>query len=96
MAKQETTTYTCERCGTKLKTCNNSMDIVTSLSESQCWSRLHVQIVHRHGIHNAAETEQADLCQDCAVWLLNDAMNRVRKGERATAGSESSDQRNWE
>jgi hypothetical protein len=96
MAQHISTTYTCERCGCKLKTCRNSMAIVTSLKESAWWSRLHVQILHIHGIDNSSEVEQAELCQSCTIWLLSDALERVRKGERATKGTEASVQRNWD
>lgn len=96
MAKSEEISYSCDKCGKKLKTSHNSVNIVTSLSESMCWSRLHVQIVHVHGVHNDAETEQADLCKSCAVELLIDALKRVRNGERATEGTEHPEQGAWE
>ena len=95
MSKNESVAYHCDKCGKKLKTCDNTMNIMTSLSEAMCWSRLHVQIVHRHGIHNDATEEQADLCKSCAAELLTDALKRVRAGERATEGTESSDQERW-
>lgn len=94
--ENKVSTYNCDKCGNKLKTCNNSMDIVTSISEDTYWSRLHVQVVHHHGMHNDGTRDQADLCKTCAIKLLTDAVNRIRKGERATAGTEDSEQNNWE
>jgi hypothetical protein len=70
--KDTITTYSCDKCGKKLKTCDNTLNIVTELSDgdlSQWWSRLHVYIVHRHGIHNDAEEEHADLCKKCAIEI---------------------------
>lgn len=96
MATHTSTTYSCEKCGVKLPTSRNELNIVTRLSDAVCWSRLHVQIVHRSGIHNASNTEQADLCRSCAIELLKDALGRVNAGERASKGTESSEQRNWE
>lgn len=96
MSKQETTTYHCDRCGKQLEHSRNSVDIVTSLKESGYWSRLHVQILHRHGVNNDATVEQADLCQPCASHMLDDALQRIRHGERATAGTESALQGTWE
>ena len=95
MGKSETTTYHCDKCGKTLKTCDNDMDICTSISESSYWRRLHVKIEHAHGMHNDGTTEQADLCKPCAVALLADALKRVKAGERATAGTQDIDQQNW-
>lgn len=80
----------------KLFTHRNLLDIVTSLSESSFWSRLHVRIMHVSGVHNSANTEPAELCKTCVIKLLEDALSRVRKGERASEGVESSDQEGWE
>ncbi len=91
----QTTSYHCDKCGKKLRTCDNSLEIVTSVSESLCWSRLSVKIEYSHGVHNDGTTEQADLCKPCAVALLADALKRVKSGERMTAGVDSSDQENW-
>jgi hypothetical protein len=96
MATHTSEKYTCDNCGKSLRTSDNSLDIVTSLHEDNPWSRLHVRIEHRHGFHNDSETDQADLCKKCAAKLLADALQRVNHGERATAGTESSDQGNWE
>ena len=93
--KIESTTYHCEVCQKKLKTYNNNLDIVTELNEENPWSRLHVKIIHRHGMYNDAEEEQADLCKPCAIKILTDALNRVKKGERATAGTESIEMGEW-
>lgn len=96
MSRHETTTYYCDKCGKKLKTCNNEMTITTSLSENMCWARLHLQIIHISGVHNNGETKQAELCKACAVALLEDALKRVRAGERSSKGWESSDMEKWE
>jgi len=89
--------YNCDRCGKKLKTCNNDMDIVTKKEVSgNWWERLHVQIIYHHGIHNDATREDADLCRDCAILLLQDAIKRIRKGERRSAGSGEVDEQKWE
>lgn len=88
--------YSCDKCGRKLKTDENSVDIVTSLSESAYWSRLHVRIINRHGRHNDAEENKAELCKPCTIKVLKDALERIRLGERATAGVESSSQKDWE
>ena len=97
MAKNESVHYSCDNCGKKLKTSHNSLNIMTSLSseESIYWSRLHVLIVYRHGMHNDGKEEQADLCKTCAVAILSDALRRVRVGERATAGTEDSSEGKW-
>lgn len=73
-----------------MKTCNNNLAIVTEQeSFGQTWSRIRVKIEHSHGIHNNGETKNADLCKKCAIFLLEDAINRIKKGERATAGSQN-------
>ena len=96
MSKSEVISFSCDKCGKYLPTYRNSMDIMTSLRETGSWSRLHVQIIHRHGFDNNATVEQADLCKTCAENLLADALKRVRAGERATEGTESSGQEKWE
>jgi uncharacterized protein YlaI len=96
MSRNETVTYHCDKCGKKLDTSGNTMDIVTSLYETMCWSRLHVTIIHRHGMHNDWQADKADLCQKCAIDLLTDALKRVKSGERATKGTQDSEQKDWE
>lgn len=96
MATHTSEEYTCDNCGRGLQTCNNSLDIVTSKNENNPWSRLHVKIEHHHGFHNDSEMDPADLCQKCAIKLLTDALQRIKNGERATKGVESSDQGDWE
>jgi hypothetical protein len=92
----KSTTYACDKCGKKLPSSSNSLNIVTELIEGgQWWSRLHVYIVNRHGLHNDATENDADLCKKCAIEILTDALERVKKGERATAGTETSDQKGW-
>jgi len=74
----------------------NNMDIVTDLDEGgSYWKRLHVQIKERHGVHNQAEEGDAELCQLCAITILTDALKRVKKGERTTAGAGHADQQGW-
>lgn len=92
--KREVAAYSCDNCHRKLPR-NSNLDIVTSISEGGVWSRLHVQIMRKHGIQNKFEIDQADLCRPCTIDLLSDALKRVRKGERATAGTESGDQVGW-
>jgi len=92
MASYSQTKYTCDRCGKKLKTYSNHINIVTSNSEENTsWSRLHVQINHRWGAHNDFEESDADLCKTCSVALLEDALKRVQKNERMSAGVETID-----
>lgn len=88
--------YNCDKCGKELPGHRNSLNIVTSMCEdSYGWARLHVRIKLRSGIHNDASTTDADLCQQCAIALLKDALNRVRMGERATKGAEDSNEGKW-
>jgi hypothetical protein len=95
--RNESVFYTCEKCKRKLNFNHNSLNIVTSLNEnSYGWSRLHVLILHKHGIHNEHKTEDADLCKSCAILLLEDALSRVKSGERTTAGVEKVEQSDWE
>lgn len=100
MGRSERVEYSCDKCGKRLKTCDNSLNIRTELSGydtngSSYWSRLHVEIIHRHGMHNDGTDEQADLCKTCAVALLTDALRRVKAGERASAGTEAIEQGTW-
>lgn len=84
--------YHCDRCGKKLPTDSNSIAIVSSNSEkSICWSRLRVTIEHHYGSHNDGKVDPADLCKPCTVKLLSNALTRVKKGERMSAGVESID-----
>jgi hypothetical protein len=95
MAKNQITVYTCDSCGKSLGG-PGSLNIVTSLSgENLLWSRLHVGIVKRSGMHNDATEEGADLCQKCAIVLLANAIRRIRAGERASKGAETSEQEGW-
>jgi hypothetical protein len=87
--------YNCDNCGKSLSDSRNSLDICTSKSEGALWRRLHVKIQHISGFHNDATTEDADLCRGCAVALLADALKRVKAGERATAGTESTEREGW-
>lgn len=95
MAKNETVSYECDKCGKKLKGYNNALNIVTSLSEGGYWSHLHVRILHRSGVHNDAKERDADLCKSCAVRMLTDAVARIRKGERCTAGAGEVKEQKW-
>jgi hypothetical protein len=94
MARIETTDYSCDNCGKKLLG-SRSLDITTSKSEENPWSRLHVRILHIQGYHNESTEEDADLCKKCAMALLSDALERVKKGERASAGTEEIEQSGW-
>lgn len=93
--KHTTENYNCDKCGANLKTSRNALNIVTTLSDSLFWSRLHVKIKLHSGMHNDGKWEDADLCKKCAIELLSDALKRVRKGERATAGAEEVEQKQW-
>lgn len=96
--KHQIEKYNCDNCGNELPGHRNSLNIVTSLYEGSGsgWARLHIRIKLRSGIHNDANTTDADLCKACAVNLLKDALKRVQDGERATKGTESSTQGGWE
>lgn len=93
--KKQITAYVCDKCEKKLKGWKNELDICTDLRKDNPWSRLHIKIIHSHGVHNNATNEPADLCQDCVITLLNDALNRVKKGERATAGTQEIEMGRW-
>lgn len=95
--KTEITKYSCDKCGKTLRTCNNKLDIVTDLNgeDSNPWARLHINIIHRHGMHNDSTEEPAELCKGCAINLLTDALKRIKAGERATAGTETINMGKW-
>ena len=95
MASHIETKYSCDKCGGALEGWRNSLNIVTEQTDSYLWSRLHVNVIHKHGGSNSGEEGFADLCQPCAVALLTDALQRVSRGERATAGTEDSHQHGW-
>lgn len=67
--------------------------IQTELGENDgpVWSRLRVTFEYHHGVHNDSKEGPADLCQECAVKLLTDALKRVKAGERLSAGVENID-----
>lgn len=93
--KNTITTTHCDRCGKKLLS-DGSLNIVSPIHESQrSWGRLHVTIDHRHGYDNNATTDNADLCRDCAIYLLENALARARGGERVSAGVEDPKQLGW-
>lgn len=96
MSRSETTSYHCDKCGKKLKTYNNTLKIIKEISTRAFWSRFRLRIEYIYGMHNDATTNDADLCQACAIELLSDALDRVKKGERASAGTETPDQKGWE
>jgi len=95
MAEHQSVKYSCDNCGKQLKTFSNQLNIVTSKNESTCWRRLHVRIQEVSGVHNDAKTRNADLCKKCAILLLEDAVKRIKNGERATAGVEEIDKQGW-
>lgn len=72
------------------------LNIVTSIFEGNSWNRLHVTIKHHHGMNNGAKTEPANLCKNCTVILLEDAVKRVRAGERASEGTEEIEKSGWQ
>lgn len=92
MATYTTSSSTCDNCGKKLPTHQNNVEIVTSKSESSFWRRLHIRIE----LHNGMHSKDADLCKVCAIELLQDAVARIKKGERLTAGVEHSEESKWE
>lgn len=80
----QTTHHHCDKCGKKLKSCDNNVVIMTEGSINL--SHLRVIVEYRYG---RDDKQPADLCQSCAATLFADAARRVRSGERATAGTES-------
>lgn len=96
MSQDTITIYHCDNCNESLQSCISNLNIVTSKSEiSTYWKRLHVRIQCVTGCHNKAETKEADLCQNCTIALLKDALSRVIKGERASKGTEEINERGW-
>lgn len=96
MASTTETKYYCDLCSRKLPTFKNNLTIVTEKNSSSAfWSRLSVKVDYCSGVHNDGTTRDAELCKPCAVRLLTDALKRVKAGERATKGSESSDLEGW-
>jgi hypothetical protein len=95
MGKYTTTVYNCDKCNKRI-TYSSCLDIMTSLTEAVCWSRLHVRIIRIHGIHNDANYDKAFLCKKCTMMLLKDALERVEKGERTTKGTEEIDEQGWD
>lgn len=91
MSKHTETKYSCDNCGKRLPTYSNHVVIVTEKDDnSYAWSRLCVTIEHHHGSHNEGKKDPADLCKKCAVALLTDAANRVKRDERVSKGVETS------
>ena len=89
--------YFCDRCGEKLKTHSNNICIVTEKDRSGVgsggfWERFKVKIEFHHGLHNDGKKRDADLCKSCAEDLLNNALIRIKKGERISKGEQTSDQ----
>lgn len=97
MSQTTETKYYCDLCNKELKTTSNTLAIVTEMERylSSRWARLTVKIVCSSGFHNDGKTTEAELCKTCATNLLTDAVKRVRNGERATKGVESSNQEGW-
>lgn len=87
--------FACDKCHKKMGHTNN-MNIVTKLDESTHWSRLHIQITHISGLHNNSTKRAAEMCKNCTLELLRDAIGRISRGERMTAGVQSSEQQGWE
>ena len=96
MARSTHVDYRCDDCGNGLPSSKNTLAIVTEKNSSSLgWSRLRVKIEHRYGSQSHGEMEDAELCQSCAIKLLEDALRRVKLGERATKGSESVYEGRW-
>lgn len=95
MGTETSERYYCDKCKKSLKVYANSLDIVTSLSEAGFWERLHVKIENVSGVDNNSSTRDADLCQQCCIKLLSDALQRVKSGERASAGTEQPEMMRW-
>lgn len=89
MSSYTETKHACDNCEKQLTTHSNHVVIQTSKDEnSYGWRRLRVTVELHHGVHNDGTQELADLCQQCAIKLLEDALKRVRAGERSSAGVE--------
>lgn len=85
MTKQ-TTTYCCDSCGKDLSTEKCNLNITTTKHGSGIsGSKLHVMIIHRN---EQIGSENADLCQQCCIEILEDALGRVKNGERSSEGTE--------
>jgi uncharacterized protein YlaI len=90
------TLYFCDNCKKELPTSKNSLTISSEkVGPGTEWMRLRVKILCYSGIHNDGKTSDSDLCQECAIALLENALNRVKAGERATKGVESSKEEGW-
>jgi hypothetical protein len=98
MASHQIIRWSCDNCGKELPSSSNNLNIATDKSTgSYFWERIHVLIERRHGSQNNGASDNADLCQTCAIAILTDALERVVKGERTTARfGGSSEQRGWE
>jgi len=94
MSKHTEEVYSCDLCSKKLDG-HKSLNIVTEIRDDTYWERLHLRVINQSGVHNDSDDREADLCKKCAVRLLTDALKRVKAGERATAGTESSNQEGW-
>lgn len=82
MSTRTTTTQHCDRCNKKL-TWGGSLAIATEEETSgNYWKRLLLRL-------------PADLCKQCAIDILEDALKRVKAGERASAGVEDSKMKKW-
>lgn len=86
--------FYCDNCG-KAVPWQSTLDIVTQKCDDNPWSRLHVNIIHAHGFDNDSKHEPANLCKKCAMILLTDAVERIKKGERASEGTEEVDMMKW-
>lgn len=92
MSSTTTEHHACDNCGRDLPTWSNHVAIQTEKVKGPIgWSRLRVTIEHHHGAHNDGEVSRADLCKPCAVLLLENALARVKKGERVSAGIDTID-----
>jgi DNA-directed RNA polymerase subunit RPC12/RpoP len=90
VSSYEETHYHCDRCGNRLPTFKNSLSIMTESSK-----RIYVGIECATGMRDGPFRRNADVCQECAVKLLEHALVAVKAGIRATKGTESSYEERW-
>lgn len=95
MARIETISVVCDNCGKSLPSYMAQLNIVTPKQEDNPWKRLHVLIKTRTGYHNRSEESNSDLCKKCAIALLEDAVKRIKLGERTSPGVEEVEKGTW-
>lgn len=84
MAVISFSTYHCDDCGKQIQRNERNVDIVTAKDSDSTSGRrqLHVTVV-TYTVHDDdhIKINPADLCQECAVKLLDDALQRLKAGE---------------